>query len=143
MSLSTILISSAIAGGIILAGVGLIRYSKKLQTRLRAQFYDLLSRVLCEHFNKTVQLEHPLTPSQVEGMLIAGKHSGLIPDLHEVKLRLEYAERGQYHVSILIYRGKELTTLRLAAIDWSELPADMQTHAINTAGDSAEYILLD
>lgn len=142
-TMRNILITSAIAGAVVLAGVGIRKYSNNLQKELRARFYEAVARVLCRFFNDSVKPATPYTEEQLQQMLIAGKHGGAIPGLHQVKLRISYVKAGQYEVSLLVYRGTELTTLTFSSVSWSELPADIQTNTIHAAGDASEYMLLD
>lgn len=142
-TMKKILITSAIAGAVVLAGCGIKRYSNKLQKELRARFYEAVARVLCRFFNDSVKPDSPYTEEQLQQMLISGKHGGVIPGLHQVKLRISYVKDGQYEVSLLVYRGTELTTLTFSSVSWSDLPADIQSNTIHAAGDATEYMLLD
>ncbi len=142
-TMHNVLISVAIAGAAVLTGIGLKMYSDKLQKELRARFYEAVARVLCRFFNDKAQALTPYTEEQLRQMLITGKHGGAIPGLHAVKLRISYVKDGQYDVALLVYQGTELTTLTFTSVAWSELPADIQSQAIHSAGDAAEYILLD
>lgn len=142
-TMRNILITSAIAGAVVLAGVGIRKSSNNLQKKLRARFYEDVARELCRFFNDSVKPATPYTEEQLQQMLIAGKHGGAIPGLHQVKLRISYVKAGQYEVSLLVYRGTELTPLTFSSVSWSELPADIQTNTIHAAGDASEYMLLD
>jgi hypothetical protein len=142
-TMQNILITSVIAGAVVLAGIGIKSYSGKLQKELRARFYEAVARVLCRFFNDTVQPASPYTEEQLRQMLIAGKHGGAVPGLHAVKLRVSYVKDGRYEVALLVYRGAEFTTLTFPSVSWSDLPADIQSNAIHAAGDAAEYMLLD
>lgn len=139
-----VIISSLILGGVVLAGVGFKLYSDKVQRKLRAGFYRLLAATLSDHFNKTICPTPLYTEAQMEKMLLSGKHGGAVPELHLVKLRLSAAEsKNSFLVDILVYRGRELTTLRFSNVSWTELPADIQSKTILSADGTSEYLLLD
>lgn len=144
ISMSTVIISSLVIGAVVLAGIGFKLYSDKVQRNLRAGFYRLLAKTLCDFFNKTVSPEQPYTEAQLEQMLRSGKHGGAVPELNLVKLRISAAEnKHSFLVDILVYRGKELSTLRFNNVSWTELPEDIQSKTIQAAGETTEYLLLD
>lgn len=141
--MSAIVTGVVLVGAITLVGIGLKRYSKNLQHRLRLQFYQLLARTLCDYFNKTVQPAQPYTEAQWLELLLSGKHGGMVPGVQSVKMRISAAEQGAYTCDVLIYKGNELVTLGLGNILWSDLPEDIQSNSICTPGKEVEYLLLN
>ena len=144
LSMYTVTISAIAIGAIVLAGLGLKIYSDKIEKKQRQEFYHLLARTLCDFFSKAAESPCAIPEEQMVKMLIARKHGGSIPGLRMVKLRLSPSEdKNAFIVELLVLRGQELSTLRFSRIDWTALPADIQTDAIQAAGSTSEYLLMD
>lgn len=142
LSASSLILAGGIVGAVLLAGAGILLYSRKMQQETKARFYRLLAKLICRHLNGSTP-QTPYTESQVEQMLISGKHAGLIPGMHLAKLSVLYAGKGHYDIRVLLYIGTEFTTITVSNLNWVDLPMDIQTAAVNGAGAVCEFILLD
>lgn len=144
LSMYTVTISAIAIGAIVLAGLGFKRYSDRIERKQRQEFYHLLARTLCDFFSKAAESPCAIPEEQMVQMLIARKHGGAIPGLRMVKLRLSPSvDKNAFVVELLVLRGQELTTLRFNQINWTDLPADVQTDAVQAAGSASEYLLMD